>query len=219
MEYRVLTVEREFGSGGSRIAKTIADLLGWKLLDSVLIDAIARAAHVNPKIVSRYDERAESWLSRMNRTAMRSAAMTAGVMPEDGNSFDPDVMTKITRHIIEQAHADGNCVIVGRGAQCILQCGPDVFHVFVYAPIGDRLRRLRERHEPDATKAHIVEVDEKRAEYLRHRFGKVWNDPHLYDLMISTRRDEVPIAQVIVNAMQETRERQDPHTGKVAAAG
>ena len=56
MDYRVLTVNREFGSGGGRIAQTIAEWLGWKLLDRDIIDAIAYAAHVDSKVVRHYDE-------------------------------------------------------------------------------------------------------------------------------------------------------------------
>ncbi len=204
MDYRVLTVDREFGSGGARIAKTIAEWLNWKLLDSALIDAIACEGQVDPKVVSAYDEHVESWLQRMNRKAFRSAAMAGGVIPEKENCFDPDVMTELTRRIIEQAYEDGSCVIVGRGAQCILQRKPDVFHVFVYAPIRDRVRRLRERHEADSDNAEdcVREVDEERAEYLRQRFRKAWNDPHLYHLMISSQENEEATARMILSAMK-----------------
>ena len=191
MDYRVLTVSREFGSGGGRIAKTIADRLGWKLLDSALIESIACAGHVDAKVVSRFDEHVEGWLRRMNRQAMRGAALTAGVVLERETAFDEDVMTDLTRQIVEHAYADGNCVIVGRGAQCILQSKADVFHVFVYAPFRVRVHRLRTRLEPGANiEQRIHAVDGERAHYLRLRFGKEWNYPHLYDLMISSGEDE-----------------------------
>ena len=72
MEYRVITVNREFGSGGGTIAQTIARWLGWKLLDRDIIDAIAYAAHVDSNLVRHYDEHVESWLRRINQQAMRS---------------------------------------------------------------------------------------------------------------------------------------------------
>ena len=134
MEYRVLTVNREFGSGGGRIAQTIAEWLGWKLLDRDIIDAIAYAAHVDSNVVRHYDEHVDSWLRRINQQAMRSAALAAGLELGEHAVFDAEEMAKISRKIIEEAHAEGNCVIVGRGSQCILQHKPDVFHVFVYAP-------------------------------------------------------------------------------------
>ena len=79
MHYRLLTVNREFGSGGGRIAQTIAKSLGWKLLDKDIIDAIAYQAHVDVKDVHRYDEHCESWLRRINQQTMRSAALAAGL--------------------------------------------------------------------------------------------------------------------------------------------
>ena len=152
MKYRVLTVNREFGSGGGRIAQTIAGRLGWKLLDRDIIDAIAYAAHVDT--------------------------------------------------IIEEAWSEGNCVIVGRGAQCVLQHKPDVFHAFVYAPLRDRILRLRSRLEKGANiEERIRTVDGERAKYLQEYFGKNWCNMHLYDLMISSRENEESTAKVILQAM------------------
>jgi cytidylate kinase len=202
MKYRVLTVNREFGSGGGRIAQTIAERLGWKLLDRDIIDAIAYAAHVDKKVVRHYDEHVDSWLRRINQQAMRSAALAAGLELGENSVFDAEEMVKISQKIIEKAHSDGNCVIVGRGAQCVLQHQPDVFHVFVYAPFKERILRLRTRLEKGANiEQRIRTVDGERAKYLQEYFGKSWCNPHLYDLMISSREDEDSTARVIQFAM------------------
>jgi cytidylate kinase len=204
MDYRVLTVSREFGSGGGRIAQSIAKRLGWKLLDGALIDEIACAAHVDAGVVSRFDEHVEGWLRRVNRQAMRGAAMAAGVALEEEKCFDQDVMTDLTRQIIEHAYEAGNCVVVGRGAQCILQSKADVFHAFVYAPMRVRIHRLRTRLEPGANiEQRIRDVDAERAHYLKLRFGREWNNPHLYDLMVSSGEDEEQTARVIEFAMRK----------------
>lgn len=202
MEYRVITVNREFGSGGGRIAQTIANWLGWKLLDRDIIDAIAYQAHVDTRQVQQYDEHVASWLKRLNQQAMRSAALAAGMELADGSLFDADEMVKITQKVVEEAYAQGSCVIVGRGAQCVLQHKPDVYHVFVYAPYRERIQRLRKRLEAGANvEQRIRKVDEERAKYLQEYFGKCWNNPHLYDLMISSSEDEDASAQVILFAM------------------
>ncbi len=202
MKYRALTVNREFGSGGGRIAQMIAQHLGWKLLDKDIIDAIAYAAHVDPKVVLRYDEHIESWLRRLNQQAMRSAALAAGLELRDNAVFDAEEMVKISRNVIEEAYAEGNCVIVGRGSQCVLQHKPDVFHVFVYAPHRDRILRLRARLEPGADiDQRVRTVDGERAKYLQEYFDKHWMNPHLYDLMISSHEDEERTARVIECAM------------------
>ena len=202
MGYRVLTVNREFGSGGGRIAQRIAEMLGWKLLDRNIIDAIAYAAHVDAKVVQHYDEHVVSWLKRINQQAMRSAALAAGLELAENSVFDAEEMVKISEKIIEKAHTDGNCVIVGRGAQCVLQHRPDVYHVFVYAPLKERVLRLKERLEAGADiEQRIRTVDAERAKYLQQFFGKNWCNMHLYDLMISSSVDEDVTARKIIYAM------------------
>jgi cytidylate kinase len=200
--YRVLTVNREFGSGGGRIAQTIANWLGWKLLDRDIIDAIAYQAHVDKTVVRHYDEHVDSWLRRINQQAMRSAALAAGLELGENSVFDAEEMVKISQKIIEKAYSDGNAVIVGRGSQCVLQHKPDVFHVFVYAPLKERLIRLRDRLEKGADiEQRLRTVDGERAKYLQQYFGKNWCNMHLYDLMISSHADEDLTARAILYAM------------------
>jgi cytidylate kinase len=133
---------------------------------------------------------------------MRSAALAAGIEPGEDAVFDADQTVRLTQRIVEQAWSDGNCVVVGRGAQCLLQHRPDVFHVFVYAPLRERIARLRSRLESGANiEQRIRTVDAERAKYLQEYFGKSWCNPHLYDLMISSRDDEDSTARAIVFAM------------------
>ncbi len=138
MEFRALTVAREFGSGGGRIANIVARRLGWKLLDQEIIGRIAQAAHVESKVVKHYDERVDSWLRRLNEEAIRGVAMAAGRPLAEEDIFDAHAMADRTRNIIEEVYAAGSCVIVGRGAQCMLHHKDDAFHVFaVYAPLRE----------------------------------------------------------------------------------
>lgn len=202
VKYRVLTVSREFGSGGGRIANTIAGWLGWKLLDNEIITNIAKNARVDSNVVRHYDEHVDSWLRRLNEEAVRGVAMATGRPLNEEDIFDAQVMNALTRKIVEEAYAAGNCVIVGRGSQCILQCKPDVFHVFVYAPLRDRVRRLKARLEPGAdVPQRIRTVDAQRARYLQQSFSRNWNDPHLYDLMIGSQDCEDDTARTIFFAM------------------
>ena len=215
VNYRVLAVAREFGSGGGRIAKIVAEKLGWQLLDRDLIAEIANAARIDPRIVARFDERPESWMGRMNRRAMQGAVLAAGIAPEEENCFDCDVMIEMTQKIIERAYCKGSCVIVGRGSQCLLQHKKDAFRVFVYAPFYDRAVRLRQRLAAGVNiEERIHTVDGERAHYLKQFYGKMWNDPHLYDLMISSSEDEEATAAVILAAMKVPRsaasEKQQP---------
>jgi cytidylate kinase len=211
MAYRVLTIDREFGSGGARIAQKIATWLGWRLLDGEFIAAIASAAQADPQVVSQYDERSNSLANRMApRTLRRTINPINPVNPiepiepaaERSVFFDADRMTEITRKVVEEAHVKGDCVIVGRGAQCILQYKDDVYHAFVYAPFAERLHRLQLRLEPGANiEQRIRTVDQERAEFLLQRFGKNWVNPQLYNLMICSSENEDRTARVLLYAM------------------
>jgi hypothetical protein len=120
VRYRALTVSGEFGSGAAWIARKLADRLGWRLLDHELICAIAREAHVDTKVVAGYDERPESWLRRFHEGAVRGVAAVGSQAVCEADFFDAREMAEMTKRIIEQAHAEGKCVIAGRGSQCLL---------------------------------------------------------------------------------------------------
>ena len=116
--------------------------------------------------------------------------------------FDSERMLSLIHQEIMAASKEGNCVIVGRGAQCILEHCSDVYHVFVYAPFHERVRRLRARLSPGVDiEQRIRTVDAERAKYLRQGFGKNWGHLQLYDLMIRSKEDEDETARVILYAM------------------
>jgi len=200
--FRIVTVAREYGSGGAGIAQLLADHLDWKLLDRCLVEKIAEHARIDPKLAEQYDERPDPWINRIVLSLWHGGLMRgamAGPMPE---LFDADAMASLSRQVIEEAAAIGNCVIVGRAGQCILQQHEDVFHVLVYAPWADRLARIRARHgaAEDAAES-IRKIDAERTRYVRINFGLDRHDPHLYDLMISSKPGEDAAASTILAAM------------------
>jgi cytidylate kinase len=202
--FRALTVAREFGSGGGTIARKIADMLGWSLLDKALVEAIARSAQVDPELARRFDERVDSWLHRVSRRGLWHGAFEGVAAVADAEFFDAETMAALGRNLLEAADAKGNCVIIGRGAQCVLQDKPDVFHVFIYAPWSDRLARIRKRLPAASEVEQLCRLtDEQRGEHIRLYFGCDWKDPHLYHLLISSELREDEVAGIIIRAMQQ----------------
>jgi cytidylate kinase len=186
--FRVVTVEREYGSGGGLIARRVALELGWKLLDRTLISNVAQAAQVDAGIVERYDEHIDSWWHRMNRGGLQAWSVAAGVALEDAQFFDADRTAELVEHCIAEAGAAGNCVIVGRGAECVLQGREDVLRVFIYAPWEERVARVRTRVEEGRDLEKLIrETDRERTGYIRSYYGCEWKDPHLYHMMISSQ--------------------------------
>lgn len=190
MIYRVLTVARECESGGDRIAALVAKRLGWKLLDSALIEEIANLAHVDPQLVRQFDERVDSWVHRVSRRALWHGAFDAVAVLPDTAVFDAETMALLASGVIEHAWEAGKCVIVGRGGQCVLQNRPDVFHVFLSASFAGRVASAHPHAESG--------LDAERARYVQMNFGQEWRDPHLYDLMIGSKlREEQAVSTIL----------------------
>jgi cytidylate kinase len=200
--FRIVTVAREYGSGGAGIAQLLADHLDWKLLDRCLVEKIAEHARIDPKLAEQYDERPDPWINRIVLSLWHGGLMRgamAGPMPE---LFDADAMASLSRQVIEEAAAIGNCVIVGRASQCILQQRSDAFHVFVYAPRAERLRRIRSRHASKAEAELALEArDQERAALIRRYYNQDWANRHLYDMMISSKLGDKTVLSSILRAM------------------
>jgi cytidylate kinase len=179
---RVITVSREYGSGGAIIGKIVADRLGWKCVDDPVVTELARAANIDPNLAARYDECIDPWFHRMVKAVWRGGY--EGVV-SGSDLFDADAMAELWHRAIVEAAAIGECVIVGRGGQCLLQDRDDTFHVSVYGPWNVKAEVLRTR-VPAGTDIEAVarDVDARRAAYIRRYFDADWTDRHLYHLMI-----------------------------------
>jgi cytidylate kinase len=200
--FRVVTVEREYGSGGGLIAQRVATDLGWKLLDHMLISNVAQAAQIDAGTVERYDEQVDSWWHRINREGLQAWSIAAGVALEDARFFDADRTAELVQQCIAQAGIAGNCVIVGRGAECVLQDREDVLRAFIYAPWEERVARVRARVEQGRDLKEVIgETDCERATYIRTYYGCEWKDPHLYHMMISSQIGIERATSTIVNAV------------------
>ena len=200
MAVRVITVGREFGSGGACLAQRLADRLAWRLLDRELLVEIAKAAHVDPAACERFDERCDPWFRGLVRSIWHGTGeWPSGISDED--LLDSRAMADLGRKVIEEATRQGECVVVGRGGQCILRNHPDVFHVFVYAPLQLRKRRVIERsgERPDLEE-YIRANDRARAEYIQRYFGHHWCNPHLYDMMINSQWGDEAAADAVLAA-------------------
>ena len=141
--YRVITIEREFGSGAAEIAASLAAHLRWKLWDQALTQEIASVAHVDPSDVMCCDERRDSRFHRLAKAFWRGSYQRSMEL-NTAAPFDTDRFVAISQQVLNQAADAGNCVIVGRGAPYLLRERPDVFHVFLYAPRAEKIRHLRQ---------------------------------------------------------------------------
>lgn len=199
--FRVLTIAREYGSGGADVGRTIAQRLGWKLLDKAFIENTAHAMKVDPQLARQFDERTDSWLERLSRGLWRGGFEAVAAVSEP-DFLDAETMATLAGTMIEDAYQVGNYVIVGRGAQCVLAGRKDALHVFVYAPWAERVARVRLRLPGRTDLEELIQsTDRQRADYIRTHFGCNWLDPHLYHLMISSQLGEDHVESAIIETL------------------
>lgn len=185
--YRVVTIAREYASGGGNIARRLAERLGWQLLDRQLLTEIAGTLGIEPGMAARFDERRDPWLYRFAKQTFQYGAFEGAVLPGQMGVVDADEVASRTRQLIEKAAEMGQCVIVGRAAQCILHGRPDTFHVFVYASREERMRRVQDRTGQGEDAAAVLDtMDRERAAYIRHYYESEWMDRRWYHLMINS---------------------------------
>ncbi len=201
----VITISRQFGAGGSTLARMLADHLRMDVVDQSLIAEVARRASLTAEDVELEDERPTTLLDRL---AMSFSPLAVGIgmawePPYPDPAFDPRrEVLELTREVVREAAKAGNVVIVGRGGAHILRDEPGAFHVFLHADAPFRERVVMEREEIDrpAAARRIHEVDANRAAYIKQIYGRDWLDVRLYDLSIDTGRVGIATSAQIIEA-------------------
>src|SRR5882672_3408550 len=130
---RIITIEREYGSGGGEIAQLLAKQLGWKLWDHLLTEEIARLAECPKAVVEVREERTDPLYYRLFKSFLRGS-YEGSINAHKLKLVDSESILEFTVKVVQHAASAGNCVIVGRGSQLILRDHPDALRVFLYAP-------------------------------------------------------------------------------------
>ncbi len=184
----VITVTRLFGSGGSEVARRVAEALGWRLIDGAIVNGIARALRATPTEVQAIDERAPSLAERLADALalgggeVVSASLATPMPPTEQR------IAEVTREVIEKAVARGPVVVVGRGAQAYLAQRTDVLHVHCYAPHDALVERTMKREGIGQEEAEnmVRAKNQQRENYVKRMFGRAWLAPEHYHIMLNT---------------------------------
>lgn len=187
----LITITRQYASGGSDIAQLAATELGWTVIDNEFVDEVARRAGLPPEDVARREERAPGLLERLARTlavASPELFITGPSVPQVER--DEATIVRVTERIILEAAGEGRVVLVGRGAQAVLARRPDALHVFVLASPAWRRRLAEERLGVSAAEAArlIEETEQRRDQYVKRYYERRRDDPTRYDLLVNAER-------------------------------
>jgi cytidylate kinase len=198
-----VTIEREFGCGGSEVASLVASRLGWNLWDERLTEEIARLTQSTPQAVERREWRTDPAVYRIFKDFLRGA-FEGGLPPTRRlHLLDAHRIAAVSETAVKSAFASGPSVIVGRGAQYFLRNRTDIFHVFLYASRDCKIRRLISN---GATQKKAIEqidtIDRARAKFVRQFLGLKWPEPQLYHVMLNTEMGESCTAAMLLQSVQ-----------------
>jgi len=203
MAIRVVTLEREFGSGGGVIAAQLAVRLGWKLWDQLLTEEVARRLGCECRAVEERQEKQDPIYYRLLKAFMKGSfegSLNAPRLNLVDTECIRDVMAKLLPEIVEE----GNCVIVGRGSSYFLSERTDVFHVFIYAPFEERVRRLESTGKSEREAIDLAEtIDRDRAEFIKRYFKVEWPGRDRFHLMLNSAMGNGVAVTIILNAIAQ----------------
>ena len=199
---KIVTIEREYGSGGGEIAQLLATRLGWKLWDQLLTEEIARLANCPKAVVEVREERTDSLYYRLFKSFLRGS-YEGSLNAYKLKLVDSENILKFTQRVVLHAAEKGNSVIVGRGSQHFLKGRSDTLRVFLYAPREDKVRRLLARGKSEEDAQQLVDsVDQERSDFIQKYFHVEWPNRAIYHAMINTALGDEAVVHVILDFMK-----------------
>ena len=203
MEKKIITISREFGSGGRTVGRKVAEKLGIPFYDKELVEQVALESGFAPKFVEEHGEHAPG------RSFFAYAFAPQGVPGVMNGMSTADFLWNIQCSVILQLADKGPCVIVGRNADYILKDREDALHAYIHADTpfrADRIVRLYGESE-NSPEARLAQKDKRRHVNYQHYTGRVWGTAQNYDICLNSGTIGVDAcADIIVNLVKASRE-------------
>ena len=183
----IVTIARQYGSGGREVGRLLSESTGWKFYDKDLITLAAQKSGLSSEALQNVDEKAAN--SLLYTLALGSSIYNHGL--EHVNLPINDRLFVVQSEIIKELAATGEgAIIVGRCADYVLAGRENLVRVYITADFDARVKTVMERHEltESAAKDLIVKTDKRRANYYSYYTGEKWGRADKYDLVVSTDR-------------------------------
>lgn len=184
----IITISREFGSGGSDVAARVANALGWQLYDNAVVDAVASRLGLTVEEVSARDERLPSLAQRLVSAMSLTTPAFVPSVSDAAAAPSEDRIVEMTKLVMEEAVNAGPAVFVGRGAQSLLALRTDALHVFCYAPMSTLIANTVAKHQVNAEQARkmVTDTNARRVEFVKRYWQRDWRDVSNYHLCVNT---------------------------------
>lgn len=193
-----IAISRQYGARGSQIARKIGEQLTWQVYDRNLVDEITSDAELQATLAETVDERHKSWIVECFEAFAASPSLS-----------DAAYVHRLVKVLLSLA-ADGECVIVGRGAGFRLPM-ETTLRVGLVAPLKDRTQRIASEQQTSKQEAasQIKKIDHERRMFVKNHFHKDPNELEHYDLVLNTSRfSDEQCASCVVDAYQHARKRE-----------
>ena len=184
----LITISRQYGAGGSEVARMVSERMGWSVVDNDIVDRVAQRAGLSSDIVARQDERVPGFVERLARALTASSQEYA--VPELGVAVraEEPSLVRLTEMVVQEVAAEGRVVLVGRAAPAVLGTSLQALHIKLVAARAFRIRfaAQAEGMDPRVAEARMDEVDSDRARYHREHYGRDWDDPAHFHMVLNT---------------------------------
>ena len=175
MAHTVITIGRQFGSGGRIVAQRVAEALHISFYDKAVIDLAAKETGLSEEFIRQAEQKKTS-------SFLYNLYMSTQNLPVSDQVFiaESDVIRKVA--------AVGPCVIVGRCADYVLRNQEGVLNLFIHAPLDERIFRAKEEYKVEAAdvRAYVLKQDKRRAAFYEHFSDRVWGKAENYHLAINS---------------------------------
>ena len=203
----IITIGRQFGSGGKEVGIRVAKELGIPFYDKELLQDAAKKSGLCEKIFENFDERPKSLLYSIAMDSYMFSLPGAGA----GDSLEQQVYLATfdtIRHIAEK----GPCVIIGRCADYALAENPNHLSLFIHAPMEARIQRVARRQKltPEEARKTIIKTDKRRASYYEYYSSKKWGAVDSYDFCLDSSCLGLSGTVELIRAMVEHKEHPIP---------
>jgi cytidylate kinase len=205
----VVAISRQMGSGGSYIGYSVANELGFKLVDREILRRAAEQLGTDEKSLEGYEERSSSLLENIMRMFSFGTPEAVYVPPSLRPVYDKDLFA-LECKIMNEIADKNNAVIIGRGGFYALKDRPDLLRVFIHAPREFRIKRVMKVDnvtDMREARAKVEESDQRRARFIREMIGVEWTDAENYDLSIDSSTIGFPAGIEMITNLVKKKER------------
>lgn len=181
----VITISREYGSGGKTIGRMLSEHLGIPFYDTELLRLASDESGINEALFINADEKLKPSLLRKPTNVYKGKI----IPPESDHFVSTENLFNYVAKVIRTLAEKESCVIIGRCADYILKDHPHVLRIYVHAPFGYCVEKTMEVHgnfDADEAQRYIRRVDKRRGDYYRYFTGRDWRDADNYDLCLNS---------------------------------